>query len=148
MTQCLKGRDSLIADAQLVQTEPVRKLAFQVTHFKGLGLTLEHLNVCTVRPTNRGVFPVEDDFWNAVCLLHLGVLAPVCTANCYHSICVHAKIQKLESYSIITLCYNPRLQAIYDVNEIPFQGLFCMLWRNVHAKVPKGLHEFPEINTA
>lgn len=22
-----------------------------------------------------------------------------------------------------------------------------MLWRNVHTKVPKGLYEFPEVNT-
>lgn len=34
------------------------------------------------------------------------------------------------------------------MNEIPFKGLFCMLWRNVHTKVPKRLYEFPEVNTA
>lgn len=58
------------------------------------------------------------------------------------------KDTKIQSYSILSLCYNPRLQAINEVNEIPFQGLFCVFWRNVHAEVPEGLHELPEINTA
>lgn len=73
--------------------------------YQGPGLTLKHINILRLARqilcifhnsewwlTNRGVFPVENDFRNAVRLLHHGVLAPVCTANCYHSTCVHAKI--------------------------------------------------------
>lgn len=41
--------------------------------------------------THRGVFPVEDDLWNVLRLLHCGLLAPVFTADSDHSICVHTK---------------------------------------------------------
>lgn len=92
------------------------------------------------------MFPVEDDFGNAFRLLHCRVLAPVGTADGYHPASVHAKKKKKSKL----LNYNVRQpkRAVTYVNEIPFKGLFCMFWRNVHTKVLKGLHELPKVNAA
>ena len=44
--------------------------------------------------TNRGVFPVQDDLRNVLRLLNHGVVAPVFTADSYHTILIHALKKK------------------------------------------------------
>lgn len=98
--------------------------------------------------TNRGVLPVEDDLWDVVGLLHLGVFAPVFTADSYHSILIHALKEETHKSKIL----NPLIKQSQDCSgwngKLPLQGFLRMLRGNMHTKVLKRLHELLRVDIA